>query len=472
MSVSPSYRPDPVYPQIGDGFYDSVTAAEFPEHILRYRNTRWAKRVGLDGLTDAEWQEHFGAFKPLPHNLQPPLAMRYHGHQFRAYNPDIGDGRGFLFAQLRDTDDRLLDLGTKGSGKTPYSRDGDGRLTLKGGVREVLVTALLEALGVNTSKSFSLIETGESLYRSDEPSPTRSSVLVRLSHSHIRFGTFQRHAYEGSPERLNTLVDFCIRHYYPELKGLEGPARVGAFLQKVCEKTGEMVGSWMLAGFVHGVVNTDNMNVTGESFDYGPYRMLPYYDPNFVAAYFDQTGLYSFLRQIETGLWNVQQLAAALLPICDKETLIEALQYYSSSYLTAVGGAPFIGRLGVRSQGNHTDRQLSLGVLNFMRETDAPFEQFYFDWYGGGIREARAMKSSAASYYQAPNFQHVLSILRTYEPADPDRLSHVYFQNDRPYTLLIDEIEALWDRIAKDDDWSAFEQKLADIEVMRDALQG
>lgn len=118
------------------------------------------------------------------------------------------------------------------------------------------------------------------------------------------------------------------------------------------------------------------------------------------------------------------------------------------------------------------DRQLSIGVLNFMRETDAPFEQFYFDWYGGGIKEARAMKSSSAPYYQAPNFQHVLSILRTYEPADPDRLGHVYFQNDRPHTLLIDEIEAIWDRIAEDDDWSAFEGKLADIEVMRDALQG
>ncbi len=118
------------------------------------------------------------------------------------------------------------------------------------------------------------------------------------------------------------------------------------------------------------------------------------------------------------------------------------------------------------------DRQLSIGVLNFMRETDAPFEQFYFDWYGGAVSEARAMKSLAASYYQAPNFQHVLSILRTYAPADPNRLSHAYFQDDRPCTLLIDEVEAIWDRIADHDDWSAFEQKLTDIDVMRDALQG
>ncbi len=471
MPVSSSYRPDPVYPKIGEGFYDPVEAAAFPKTVLRYRNDRWARHVGLDQLSDQEWQNHFGAFEPLPQNMQPPLAMRYHGHQFRAYNPDLGDGRGFLFAQMRDKDDRLLDLGTKGSGQTPYSRNGDGRLTLKGGVREVLITALLEALGVNTSKSFSLIETGEQLYRNDEPSPTRSSVLVRLSHSHIRFGTFQRHAFEDKAERLTSLVDYCVHYYYPELQNLEGPARVGAFLQKVCEKTGELVGSWMLAGFVHGVLNTDNMNITGESFDYGPYRMVPHYDPDFVAAYFDQTGLYSFLRQIETGLWNVQQLAGALLSICDKETLIEALQYYSSSYLGYVGGAPFVHRLGVRSQGPEMDRGISIGVLNFMRETDAPFEQFYFDWYGGGVSETRAMQSPAAPYYQAPNFEQVLALLRTYEPADPDRLSQEYFQSGRPCTLLIDEVESIWDRIAEDDDWSAFDQKLADIKVMRDALQ-
>src|SRR4029079_4774809 len=133
--------------------------------------------------------------------------MRYHGHQFRTYNPDLGDGRGFLFAQLRDDQERLLDLGTKGSGQTPWSRSGDGRLTLKGGMREVLATAMLEALGVPTSRSFSVTETGEPLQRNDEPSPTRSSVLVRLSHSHVRFGTFQRHAFHDRADHIGLLVD-------------------------------------------------------------------------------------------------------------------------------------------------------------------------------------------------------------------------------------------------------------------------
>jgi len=233
--VAENYRASAEFERLGDEngapFYDAVEAAAFPKHVLRYRNQRWAERVGLGGLSDEDWIGHFGRFKPLQDNLQRPLAIRYHGHQFRTYNPDIGDGRGFLFAQLRDgprdsEGGRLLDLGTKGSGQTPYSRFGDGRLTLKGGVREILATEMLEALGVYTSKSFSLIETGEALQRQDEPSPTRSSVLVRLSHSHVRFGAFQRLAFEKNEGAIDTLVDYCIAHFYPELAGLEGEEKM------------------------------------------------------------------------------------------------------------------------------------------------------------------------------------------------------------------------------------------------------
>src|SRR5436190_11955757 len=175
------YRPDPQFARLGSEFADVVAPADFPQTILRFRNQRAAASVGLVPLTEAEWTHHFGRFQPLPGNQPQPLAMRYHGHQFRSYNPDLGDGRGFLFAQLRDGQDRLLDLGTKGSGQTPWSRFGDGRLTLKGGVREVLAAEMLEALGVPTSRAFSLIETGEALTRNDEPSPTRSAVLTRHS---------------------------------------------------------------------------------------------------------------------------------------------------------------------------------------------------------------------------------------------------------------------------------------------------
>ncbi len=295
--------------------------------------------MGLGGLTDEAWIGHFGRFEPLPDNLPKPLALRYHGHQFRSYNPEIGDGRGFLFAQLRDGADRLLDLGTKGSGQTPYSRFGDGRLTLKGGVREVLATALLEAFGVYTSKSFSLIETGEELVRGDEPSPTRSSVLVRLSHSHLRFGTFQRCLASNDQAGIAALVAHGIRTYHPSAaRGGDVTEEAPALLAAVVAATGSLVGEWMAAGFVHGVLNTDNMVVTGESFDYGPWRFLPRYEPGFTAAYFDQTGLYAYGRQPGAVAWNLERFAECLTLVAPVAALEEALKTYSAPSTRACAG--------------------------------------------------------------------------------------------------------------------------------------
>ena len=151
MPVSSAYQPDPQFFGLGPEFGDPVQAVDFPMHRLIWRDQRAAESVGLETLSDDEWVAHFGRFETLPNMAQPPVAMRYHGHQFRTYNPQLGDGRGFLFGQLRDQEGRLLDLGTKGSGQTPWSRQGDGRLTLKGGVREVLAARMLEAQGVPTS---------------------------------------------------------------------------------------------------------------------------------------------------------------------------------------------------------------------------------------------------------------------------------------------------------------------------------
>jgi hypothetical protein len=285
-----------------------------------------------------------------------PLALRYHGHQFRSYNPEIGDGRGFLFAQLREAGTgRLLDLGTKGSGQTPYSRFGDGRLTLKGGVREVLATAMLEALGVPTSRSFSLIETGEQLQRNDEPSPTRSAVLTRLSHSHIRFGTFQRHAFFDRADLIGELVDIRWRPTTPA----SATRRTSRWRcsRRCSARSAELVGRWMAAGFVHGVLNTDNMNLTGESFDYGPYRFLPRNDPNFTAAYFDETGLYAFGRQPEAVFWNLRQLAGALTLVTDADPLVEAINGFSAAYRAALA-ASMLRRLGLAARGADEDIDL------------------------------------------------------------------------------------------------------------------
>ena len=229
--------------EIADFLADPVEGADFPETILRYRNDRAAVSIGLDGLSHEQWIAHFGRFAPIAGSLPQPLALRYHGHQFRVYNPEIGDGRGFLFAQLRDERGRLLDLGTKGSGQTPWSRFGDGRLTLKGAVREILATEMLEALGVETSKTFTVIETGEKLHRGDEPSPTRSAVLFRLNHGHIRIGSFQRLATIGDTDSLKRLVAYALDRYFGEP---DGGRRSGA-AARACRAT-----NGAARGLVHG----------------------------------------------------------------------------------------------------------------------------------------------------------------------------------------------------------------------------
>jgi len=467
MPISPAYQPDPQFDALGPDFADPVTAADFPQTLLRYRNDRAATTVGLAGLTDAEWIAHFGRFAPLPDNLKPPLAMRYHGHQFRTYNPELGDGRGFLFAQMREAGTgRLLDLGTKGSGQTPWSRFGDGRLTLKGGVREVLATALLEALGVPTSRSFSLIETGEALERNDEPSPTRGAVLTRLSHSHIRFGTFQRHAFEEQPERIAALIDHVIANYYPALEGAQD--RPAALLEAVTGRMARLTAAWMAAGFVHGVLNTDNMNITGESFDYGPYRFLPRNDPNFVAAYFDQTGLYSFGRQAEAVFWNLRQLAGCFSLVGEEESLVAALNIFAGAYRAELARA-MRRRLGVRGRGAEVDAALAQAAFQALAGGGEAlrWEPFFFDWFGGD--ETRALAGVRGDLYRQAPFAEFRAQLAHYEPVDPEAVSRAYFAAPEPQELIYEEIEAIWARIDQTDDWSAFDAKLAAIETARQA---
>lgn len=465
----PSYRPAKTHAELGDGFFDVVEAAQFPHHILRYRNQRAAARVGLDDLSDEQWIAHFGKFEPLPGSFERPLALRYHGHQFQTYNPDLGDGRGFLFAQLVDLQDgRLLDLGTKGSGRTPWSRAGDGRLTLKGGVREVLATSMLEALGVDTSKSLSLIETGEELERGDEPSPTRSSVLVRLSHSHIRIGTFQRLSFFKDEERLGKLLDYSIKTYMPELWQEGDNARAAKFLGEVSERVARTGARWIAAGFVHGVLNTDNINITGESFDYGPWRFLPTYDPAFTAAYFDSSGLYAFGRQPDTLAWNLTRLAECLLPLGAHAEIEAALNRFWPAFQQSIWAA-ILDRLGLTSLGDEADSELVTKVFEFLNASQAPYEQFFFDWRGGQLSAARAAKSPAAEHYASEAFAPLGALIGAREPAAGANLDHPYFAREKPRTMLIDEMEELWAPIADRDDWSAFEHALSEIEEMRQA---
>lgn len=474
MGAMPPSRPQYATPvlALGSGFYDVVTPARFPELRLRFHNRRWAERVGLGDLDDDAFRRHFGELQPLPGNLPHALALRYHGHQFDVYNPALGDGRGFLLAQVRDrVDGRLLDLGTKGSGTTPYSRGGDGRLTLKGGVREVLATEMLEALGVYTSKSLSLFETGERLFRGDEPSPTRSSVLVRLSHSHVRIGTFQRLAHERDPERLRRLTDYCAEHLLPEVAEVEAERRPVALVAAVSRRSAELCASWMVAGFVHGVLNSDNMVVTGESFDYGPYRFLPHYDPDFVAAYFDEIGLYAFGRQPRAVLQNVRRLARSLASIAQQTELDSAYAGFLHDFARA-RCKWLLARLGLVSLDPDADALFADAVWDFLARTRMSYDQFFFDWYGGRASIGRADRSPAAAHYRTRAFEPLAQAFESYRAIDASRLEHRIFSAHAPPTLVIDEVERIWAAIAERDDWTEFETKIADIRALGAGQRG
>jgi uncharacterized protein YdiU (UPF0061 family) len=443
------YRPDPQVLTLGGDFYDPVAPARFPQCTPRFLNRRWAERVGLV-LDDDGWARHFCRFEPLPDNLGEPLALRYHGHQFRVYNPEIGDGRGFTFAQLRDDRDRLLDLGTKGSGQTPYSRHADGRLTLKGGVREVLATEMLEALGVNTSKSFALFETGEALERGDEPSPTRSAVLTRLSHGHIRIGSFQRLAFLGEVDNLKALVRYCLANLYDEPG--DDPLRL---FDLVNGATATLAASYMAAGFVHGVLNSDNINVTGESFDYGPWRFTPEWDPTFTAAYFDHYGLYAFGRQPEAIHWDLAQFAGCLTLIAELPPLSEMLAAWSGRFEEALARA-MVRRLGVATSDD--DRDLAAALITALASREAQIDRIFFDWRGG--------RDPGPERYPGETYRALARALK----GRTARVTHPYWSDEAPCSMHIDEVEAIWSAIATRDDWQPFNDKVAAVRRMGEAM--
>jgi uncharacterized protein YdiU (UPF0061 family) len=446
-----TYSPDPAIETLADWIGSPVAAADFPETNLRFRNDRAAASVGLAGLSDEQWTRHFGRFAPMEGNLPAPLALKYHGHQFRNYNPDIGDGRGFLFAQMRGGDGRLMDLGTKGSGTTPFSRAGDGRLTLKGAVREILATEMLEALGVNTSKTLSVVETGEPLERGDDPSPTRSAVMVRLSHSHIRIGTFQRLLAHEETEQMEALIAYCLTQFPGPPPPKDAPGRdepAIMLMHNVAERMADLAASYMVAGFVHGVLNTDNMNVTGESFDYGPWRWLPRWDPSFTAAYFDRGGLYAFGRQPEALHWNCGQLAVALRLLADTKPLVFALERFGPLYMEAIARR-WCWRLGVKARGLEADSLMVSACEKAMRDGGAQPDAF-FHAHRGGIGLDGELGEMLADY-------------------TPVEDTHDYWNDNAPQSMVVEEVEAIWAAIDERDDWQPLRDKVAALRRMGEA---
>jgi uncharacterized protein YdiU (UPF0061 family) len=256
-----------------------------------------------------------------------PIAQKYAGHQFGGWNPELGDGRGLLLGEWVDEQQNSWEFHLKGAGKTPYSRFGDGRAVLRSSIREFLGSEALHGLNIPTTRALALIGSSEQVYRETvEP----GAALLRVSSSHIRFGHFEWFAFSNQTEQLSTLVDFVIRHHYPDCTSKNDP--VVALFSAVVERTAKMIAGWMAYGFVHGVMNTDNMSILGETFDYGPYAFLDTTKMNAVFNHTDAGGRYAFDQQPAVGLWNLQRLGQALGVLVNPRDLAEVLVEYHDVY--------------------------------------------------------------------------------------------------------------------------------------------
>ncbi|NIY85635.1 protein adenylyltransferase SelO [Vibrio campbellii] len=288
-------------------------------------NTRWvvwngefAQQFGLPATENDELLNVFSGqveFAPFA-----PLAMKYAGHQFGVYNPDLGDGRGLLLAEMQHQDGTWFDIHLKGAGLTPYSRMGDGRAVLRSTIREYLCSEAMAGLGIPTTRALGMMDSDTPVYREKME---YGALLIRVAETHIRFGHFEHFFYTNQLAEQKLLADKVIEWHFPDCLEAEKP--YAAMFESVVEKTAEMIAYWQAYGFAHGVMNTDNMSILGQTFDYGPFGFLDDYDPNYICNHSDYQGRYAFEQQPRIALWNLSALAHSLSPLVQREDLEAAL---------------------------------------------------------------------------------------------------------------------------------------------------
>ncbi|MBC7004714.1 YdiU family protein [Photobacterium sp. BZF1] len=260
------------------------------------------------------------------HPAMSPLAMKYTGHQFGQYNPDLGDGRGLLMGEVQASTGQKWDIHLKGSGLTPYSRQGDGRAVLRSSIREYLASAAMAGLGIKTTHALAVLSSNTPVYRE---TVERGATLIRVAESHLRFGHFEYFFYSQQHGELRILADYLIKHHFPDIDLQQDDAdRYNQMFKKIVNLTAEMIAGWQSVGFAHGVMNTDNMSVLGLTFDYGPYGFLDDYQPGFICNHSDYSGRYAFNQQPTVALWNLSALGYAITPLLAKEQIDHALEQY------------------------------------------------------------------------------------------------------------------------------------------------
>ena len=311
------------YAALPDGFFARVAPTPVTAPRLIKLNRPLAVRLGLDpDLLESPEGAEILAGKRLPDGAE-PIAMAYAGHQFGYFVPQLGDGRAILLGEVIDIDGIRRDIQLKGSGPTPFSRRGDGRAALGPVLREYIVSEAMAALGIPTTRSLAATVTGEHVMRE---TALPGAVLTRVASSHIRVGTFQYFAARGDTEGVKRLADHAIARHYPQAAEAERPYHT--LLEGVITRQAELVARWLQVGFIHGVMNTDNTSISGETIDYGPCAFMDHYDPAAVFSSIDEQGRYAYANQPRIALWNLTRLAECLLPLFsdDKDKAIEQAQ--------------------------------------------------------------------------------------------------------------------------------------------------
>jgi uncharacterized protein YdiU (UPF0061 family) len=357
---------DNTYATLPDRFFTRQGAAPVRAPELFAFNAPLARSLGIDGAADrAALAEVFSGNATPPGAA--PLAQLYAGHQFGGFSPQLGDGRALLLGEVETAQGRR-DIQLKGSGPTPYSRMGDGRAWVGPVIREYLMSEAMAALGVPTTRALAAVTTGEPVLREDGPMP--GAILTRVAASHIRVGTFQAFAARNDTDALQRLTDYTIARHFP---GADGPL---GLLQGLMEVQADLVACWMSIGFIHGVMNTDNMALSGETIDYGPCAFMDRYHPDTVLSSIDRQGRYAYSNQPPVAHWNIAQFASALVPIMGDEDkavadLTEAIKAFPPLY-EAAWLRHFGAKVGL-AEATPDDRPLIEAFLSHMAQEGLDF---------------------------------------------------------------------------------------------------
>ena len=370
MTSDVNFRFDNSFARELEGFYVPWHPARVAAPRLLFLNHSLALELGLDAraVDDAAWAAMF-AGNTLPRGAE-PLAQVYAGHQFGGFSPQLGDGRALLIGEVIDRQGCRRDIAFKGSGPTPFARNGDGKAAVGPMLREVLIGEAMHALGIPTTRALAVVATGEAVYR-ERPLP--GAVLTRVAASHIRVGTFEFFAARGDVQRVRRLGEYSIARHYPDLLTESEPFL--ALLRAVTERQAALLARWMNVGFIHGVMNTDNVTISGETIDYGPCAFMEAYDPDAVFSSIDQRGRYAFGNQPDIAQWNLARLAEALLPAIsdDPERAVamasEVIATFPAEYRKCLlrGQRAKLGLHRGEPQDDHPDTALAEDWLDLLR---------------------------------------------------------------------------------------------------------